>query len=247
MKPVYIFLIMFLSVLTIFLELVIADNSNFCKSINNVSITETCSNFNCESLDFSIINGNKISQNLIGDYFTYQIRITNIGNTVVNDKLTINIFNPSGVSINPIREFPINLKHSENQIIFPNVTISNVTQNYNVYSIDSVGVYKIYVFSRKPTLFLRFYPDCSFTYYQNSFNYTFDSTTTWQYQLQKISEENLRESSQLLKATKILVGLTAALLFIEFGGLIRNEVRRRWVQAVLIIFFFAFLIYSILV
>jgi hypothetical protein len=177
-------------------------------------ISSSCKTFNCIMVDFSLINGNKIPQFVVGDYFYYNITLYNLGNSTIDDKITISVFDPKDTLLDE-RTYNMSLNPFNSTFLFPFTTLGT----HRIYNLDLLGVYKLNVMSEK-TLFFRFYlPQCNYVYSSPSINYTFDTTPTWQYLAQKSFDALISEQEKALTVTtsqsQVIINLTYALVLLS--------------------------------
>lgn len=169
---------------------------NFCIR-NDSFINENCNKIACLSVNFEIFNGYKIPQQIVGDYFWYNISLSKIGNRNLDfDDISVNIINPDKDYLG--NRTYVNISLNQN-FLYPNIS----SNNHEVFSSDLQGTYKIILSTSKPSKLFRFYPSsCFYVEYSNSITYSFDAEPNWQYQ----NQQNLSATiNSLLKTEESLI------------------------------------------
>jgi hypothetical protein len=189
---------------TLLISIVLAENDiEKCVRLNKISCE------NCIHINVSIINGEETNEFFVGDYFYYNITILNIGNETINSQLTVNVYNPQRESIGANITFPINLEPNKTTFLFPNRTEN--MKNYYIYNFDSVGSYKITVFSDN-LHFYHFYPKIiskdglyfSCKYIDSTWYYPiyFDAMPKWNYEWEKEMRDQIDKYEKTIEKLK---------------------------------------------
>lgn len=125
-------------------------------------------------IDFDIITGSGIDDYYVGDYFYYNITLTNSGDTVINATLLIQVFNSTGGLMPEEKECSIFLAPNQTTFVIQNRTSIRVENEFTIYPMDTPGTYSIVVSSETPITYFYYYEDGAFRYRSNYIRYSFD-------------------------------------------------------------------------
>jgi hypothetical protein len=191
-------------------------------------------------VDTQIVAGRSGSDYSVGNAFHYNITLTNIGNRTVNSNFTVSVYNPSRELLGT-RVFTRNLLPGKVTFLFPskqNPMIPSRSE-YDVFSFDSAGSYKLVIVSSQSLFFFRQW-ETEYTYSENSFTFYFDAMPKWEKDWRdtltqwQITNENLSE--QMLTLNKLFYRLTYVVGFLTVAnlGITAWTARKRIGDAVLV-------------
>ena len=126
----------------------------------------------CVAIEFSVIPGEG-PEYFTSDYFHYNITLTNIGPETINSiTFTIKIVDSEGEVYGDVLHYKRSLAVDGITVLYPNQTADN--SRYAIWSLDTIGVYKISVESDRPLTFYRIFEGDRFTFYSNKVEFPFD-------------------------------------------------------------------------
>ena len=242
------------------------DSIKRCMSINEISCKK------CVFVEVDIITGNEIitgkrsPDKFVGDYFTYNITLINMNETINSTTFTVNISNPIRESIKYRSFSPITLEINDSHILYP--IYRNNPKEYDVIFFDIEGSYKIELSADTYIEYFRFYKDtCVYTISPGSFKFYFDVMPKWERdwkeemrsqqianqkimnetynvikEMRNISQEMERSSNKMESLTHVIIFLTA----INFGFVYYSSIEKKKLKSLLIIIvvlIFAYLLY----
>jgi hypothetical protein len=174
-------------------------------------------------VDIEIITGSGSSDCYVGDSFTYNITLTNIGNQTISSNFTVSVYNPSRdlLGSREFREFSgIVLSSGQVTQLFPSKEqpIIKGNKEYDVFFFDTLGSYKLQISSSQNLLFLRPTEMGGYTY-QAPLVFYFDAMprweknwrdvlTQWQATNENLTRQTLTMSSLLFRLSYVVGLLT---------------------------------------
>jgi len=165
-------------------------------------------------VEVQIITGSRSSDYYVGDSFTYNITLRNIGNQTINSNFTVSVYNPSRDLLGSRTFNGIVLSQGQVSHLFPKKEQPLVKGNeeYDVFFFDTLGSYKIQISSSQYLLFWRSTETGGYTY-QTPLYFYFDAMPRWEKlwrdRLTEWQSTNEKLSQQVLWLTFAVGWLTA--------------------------------------
>ncbi len=188
---------------------------------------------NCVEIDLDVISGTSEKEFFVGGWFYYNITLTNLGDTPINNTITVIVFNPDRETIGENKTYNIFLEPRASNYYFPKYERGLRPDWKSRYDFDVVGSYKIQITSSSPLEFL----DCSQeSVKQDSDIYKryFEATPKWEGEWrdkieQWISVSNMQQAGMLTltdamyKITYVIAVLTILLIILTWADLLTSK------------------------
>lgn len=192
---VFLFLLLFAIVQPVF-----SLDINRCIKFYNISCEK------CVSTDIKVIGTEGVTTLFVGDTFNYNITLTNIGNETLNQTFLVSVYNPTSTTLSK-RVYLNRFIVSNDAINLEPIRPDNL---YDIYPLDISGSYSLEINS-SGLIFYRFYENCKYIRYVDSYTFYFDAMPQWQYKLNKNFEQMQKSSIELLNQSSGLLTESVAL------------------------------------
>jgi hypothetical protein len=144
---------------------------------------------NIIDVSFEIITGSRIADYYVGDFFYYNISLTNIGNTSFSTTFTVEVLNSTYQTLNVIRNYYVEMLPNETAFLLPNTTRSGFDDIYNVYHMETPGTYYVKLSSETPITYFRFFENNAYYFEYNEIRFSFNVMPSYE----KIQNERWSE------------------------------------------------------
>jgi hypothetical protein len=125
-------------------------------------------------VDLDVITGSGDVDYYTGDYFVYNISLTNSGNNTIDTIFKVEVLNSTGGVFGSVRDYPILLYPNETDFLFPNITRPGREGEYRVYYFDTPGTYSVILSSETALTYYRYFDRGAYSFDFNEVKFTFD-------------------------------------------------------------------------
>jgi len=139
----------------------------------------SCDGETSVNVKFEISTGSGTQDYFTGDYFWYNITLTDSGTTDINATFTVTVRNTTGGILGQVQTFKEYLKPNDTTTLYPNYTRLGKEEVY-IYFMDTVGTYTVELTCDKPMSFYRYYETGRYTVEHNVCHLDIDAMPSYQ-------------------------------------------------------------------
>jgi uncharacterized membrane protein YwzB len=151
----------------------------------------SCDQENSVNVKFQILTGSGSQNYFTGDYFWYNITLTNSGTTDINATFTVTVRNTTGGIFGQIEPYQEYLGPNDTAMLYPSF-VTQGEKRYYIYFMDTVGTYTIELTCDTPMTFYRYYDFGRYTVEYNVCHMDIDAMPSYQ----KQQNDNLNQYIQ---------------------------------------------------
>ncbi len=230
---------------------------SFLLFVTSIVPLVSCDEETSVNVKFEILTGSGTQDCFTGDYFWYNITLTDSGTTDINATFTVTVRNTTGGIFGQVETYKEYLKPNDTTTLYPNYTRLGKEEVY-IYFMDTVGTYAVELTCDKLMSFYRYYETGGYTVEHNLCHLDIDAMPSyqklqndrWNQYLQE--NENYMNSIQAYIAqSKVEVGNTknlakisvaVAVLSIVLNMIALPKTRREEHRGLILYSFFAMLL-----
>jgi hypothetical protein len=139
----------------------------------------SCDGETSVNVKFEILTGAGTQDYFTGDYFWYNITLTNSGTSDINATFTVTVLNTTGGVFGQVETYEEYLKPNDTTTLYPNYTRLG-KEEYYVYFMDTVGTYTVDLTCNEPMTFYRYYETGAYTVEYNLCHLDIDAMPSYQ-------------------------------------------------------------------
>jgi len=152
-------------------------------------------------MKFEILTGSGTQDYFTGDFFWYNITLTDSGTTDINATFRVTVRNTTGGTFGQVVAYEEYLKPNDTATLFPNYTRLG-KEEYYIYFMDTVGTYTVELTCDKPMFFYRYYEAGSYTVEQNVSHLDIDAMPSYQKLQNDRWNQYIQDSENFMEAVK---------------------------------------------
>lgn len=197
-----------LFVFLLILGLPLISGKTSCKELLDLPEGANC--YKCLQIDIDIKPTEGSKDYFVGDYFYYEIDLTNLGEETINSNFHVRILSPNGENVEGSdRAFSDKTIEKNSSILLKPESSVGPGVKVSVYSFDMSGPYRLEISSSDNVQFYRFYyfenGRCkNFVRYSQNYTYIVDVMPSWQKNFQDFLYDATEETKDMTEgAAKI--------------------------------------------
>jgi hypothetical protein len=152
---------------------------SFLLFVTSIVPLVSCDEETSVNVKFEILTGSGTQDYFTGDYFWYNITLTDSGTTDINATFTVTVRNTTGGIFGQVETYKEYLKPNDTTTLYPNYTRLGKEEVY-IYFMDTVGTYAVELTCDKLMSFYRYYETGGYTVEHNLCHLDIDAMPSYQ-------------------------------------------------------------------
>lgn len=161
----------------------------------------SCDGETSVNVKFQILTGSGTQDYFTGDYFWYNITVTNSGTVDINATFTVTVRNTTGGMLGQVETFKEYLKPNATATLYPNYTRLGREEVF-IYFMDTVGTYTVELTCDTPMTFYRYYETGRYTVEHNVSHLDIDAMPSYQKLQNNRWNQYLQDSENYMNTVK---------------------------------------------
>jgi hypothetical protein len=147
---------------------------------------------------FQILNGGGEQDLYSGDWFSYNITLTNSCVSEINATYTVTVYDPAHNILGNSRDYHFDLQPNQTVVLYPNYTL-NGKDGRDAYFADVSGTYILNLTCTTYLLFYRYYESGDLTWEPNHSHISIDVMPSYQKKLNEQTTEYYNQNQQYVQ------------------------------------------------